>query len=341
MSDNNSTLTGDPGASRANLAISGGTAVLAYEETKGSGGKQVVYHSFPYATPQTNSAGTVISDPAKNARRVRFVLQGNDAIADADADGDAADGDTRGVHVLLLWRESTSTVADAPADIIVRRGIKNTALRPGSTGFLATDVTADTAVNLTDAATSDDNALAHRALLRGDFMAVAYDRTLDKAAADLFNATYNLFVTLSSNGGDTWGAARNMSNLTGTSVRVVEPRLVATPGSIKRTDGTATTDPSDVQNRNIFYVAWGTETNEAVPKSLDIYVTRTTDRGVTYETAQLLASGPTAQSEAQLRTPPDGRTLGALWMQLDEGTGQTDVMYRNGTEVETTVIVTP
>ena len=343
VTDNNDTTIGAAGASRANLAISGGTVVLAYEETKGDGssGKQVVYHSFLYTTPQTNNPGTVISNTFNNARRVRFLLQGNDAIADADLDGDAADGDTKGVHVALLWRESTSTVPAAAADIVFRRGIKDTTLRPGSTGFLPTDVTADAPVNLSDTGAAD-NALAHRGVLRGEFVAVAYDQTPDKAAADAYTGTYNLFIKRSTDGGTTWGAAKNMSNLPNASTRVVEPRLVGTPGTIKLPDGTATADLSDVQNRNVVFVAWGTETNEAVAKPLDIYQTRSTDQGVTYEQVQLLASGVTEQSEAQLRSPPDGKTLGALWMEFNAANGEEDVMYLNGVEtVAPDVPVTP
>jgi hypothetical protein len=338
VSDNNDTAVGAAGASRANLAISGGTTVLAYEETKGDGtnGKQVIYHSFNYATPQQNSAGTVISNTWTNARRVRFLLQGNEAIADADLDGDAADGDTKGVHVVLLWREATSTEPAAPSDIVMRRGIRNTVLRPGSTGFLATDVTADVPINLSDTGAAD-NALAHRGVLRGEFVAVAYDHTPDKAAADATppTGTYNLFIRRSTDGGDTWGAARNMSNLPNATTRVVEPRLVGTPGTIKLPDGTATADPSDVQDRNVMFVAWGTETNVPnvdVSTPLDIYLTRTTDQGVNYEKVQLLAEGGAEQSEAQLRSPPDGKTLGALWMERDATSGTTDVVYRNGVE---------
>ena len=333
VSDNNDTTVGAPGASRANLAISGGTAVLAYEETKGDGssGKKIVYHSFPYATPQTGNAGTVVSNTFNNARRVRFLLQGNDAIADADLDGDAADGDTKGVHVVLLWRESTTTEPAAAADIILRRGIKDTVLRPGSTGFLATDVEADAPVNLSDTGVND-NALAHRGVLRGEFVSVAYDQTPDKTAADAYTGTYNLFIKRSTDGGTTWSAATNMSKLPNASTRVAEPRLVGTPGTIKLPDGTATADASDVQDRNVLFVAWGTETNEAVSKPLDIAMTRSTDQGVTYEQVQLLASGVTEQSETQLRSPPDGKTLGALWMEHDVALATTDVMYRNGIE---------
>lgn len=259
------------------------------------------------------------------------MLQGNEAIGDADLDGDAADGDTAGVHVLMIWRESTSSEPASPAEIVMRRGIKDTT-RAGSTGFLAADILADTPVNLSDTGPGD-NALAHRALLRGEFAAVAFDRTADKAAADAFTATYDLYVMRSTDGGATWGTARNMSNLPDASLRVVEPRMVGTPGTIKLPNGAATGDASDIQNKDVFYVGWGTETNEAVAVPGDIYLTRTTDKGLNYERIQLLAEGPTEQSEAQLRTPPDGATLGALWMQRDATTGTVDVVYRNGSQV--------
>lgn len=340
LSDNASTADGAPGASRANLAISGSTAVVAYEETKGdeSGGKRIVYHSFPANAAPPLQPGTGISDPAHNARRVRFLLQGNEALDPAgDKDGDAADGDTKGVHVMLLWRETTLTTPAAASDVVVRRGIKNTTLRPGSTGFLATDVLADNAINLSDpaAASLTDNSLAQRGVLRGDFAAIAYDLTPDKAAADATppTGTYNLYLKRSTDGGDNWGAARNMSNLTNPALRVVEPRLVGTPGTIKLPNTLATDDPTDVQNRNVMYVSWGTETNSATPVPQDIFLTRTTDQGLNFERVQRLAGdgGATVQaSEAQLRSPPDGKTLGALWMQSD-GTA-VDVMYRNGNE---------
>jgi len=342
ISDNADTTVGAPGASRANLSISGGTAVMAYEETKGTtdGAKWVVYHSFNYAAPPTNSAGTTISDAAKNARRVRFVLQGNDAIGDMEPgtspnvpDGDAADGDTAGVHSLVIWRESESTEPASPANIVMRRGIKNTAVNgPTSTGFLPGDLSP--AVSLSGTSTTS-NALAHRAVLRGEFAAAAYDFTANKAAADLYTENYNLFVTRSTDGGATWSAPRNISNITDKSIRAVEPRMVGTPGTIKLPDGTPTSDPTDIQNKNVFFVGWGTETNEAVAKPLDIYITRTTDLGLNYERVQLLAEGVTEQSEAQLRSPPDGKTLGALWMQHDVTANTSDVVYRNG--VQTTV----
>lgn len=341
VSDNTGTASGAPGASRANLSISGSTAVLAYEETKGDGtsGKQIVYHSFPassYPTLDNNKAGTGISNTANNARRVRFLLQGNEALDPAgDKDGDAADGDTKGVHVMLLWRETSLSTPAAASDVVVRRGIKDTTKRgPTSTGFTPADVLADPAINLSDpdATSLTDNSLAQRGVLRGDFAAIAYDLTPDKAAADATppTGTYNLYIKRSTDGGETWSAARNMSNITDPALRVVEPRLVGTPGTIKLPNTQLTGDLTDEQDRDVMYASWGTETNSATPVPLDIYLTRTTDQGLNYERVQLLADGPTEQSEAQLRTPPDGNTLGALWMQRDAGTGTVDVVYRNG-----------
>ena len=328
VSTNTGTATGDPGASRVNLGMSGANAVIAYEQTKpGGGAKEIIYHSFTYNTAV--AAGTVVSNPTHNARRVRFVLQGNEAFGDANANGDAADGDTKGVHTLLIWRDSLSTEPASPANIVMRRGIKNTAIDPLSTGFRVADL--DTEVDLTGNSQTT-NALAHRVVLRADFAAMAYDFTPDKAAADLFANTYNMFLTRSTDGGVTWSTPKNISNITDNTIRVTEPRLVGTPGTIKLPAGNATTDLSDIQNRNVLLLGWGTETNAADSKPLDIYITRTTDLGLNYERVQLLAEGVTEQSETQLRSPPDGKTLGALWMQHDVAANTVDVIYRNGSQ---------
>ena len=109
---------------------------------------------------------------------------------------------------------------------------------------------------------------------------------------------------------------------------VVEPRLVGTPGTIVLPGGAATDDLSDVQDRNVMFVAWGTETNVPDTDSgtpLDLYLTRTINQGASYEKLQVLAGGPNEQSETQLRSPPDGKTVGALWMERDATSGAIDV----------------
>jgi hypothetical protein len=93
-----------------------------------------------------------------------------------------------------------------------------------------------------------------------------------------------------------------VSRISDYTVRVVEPRMVGTPGTILNPDGTATGNPADVQAADTFVLAFGTETNAAISVPLDIWVARTTDFGATRSAKRLLAEGLTSQSEAQLRT---------------------------------------
>lgn len=321
LSDNDP-VTNPMGASRPNLFIVGGTAVVAYEETKGNSdlfGKQILYHSFPYATPDANSAGTVVSDPAVNARRVRILSQG-DASAGASP-----------LRVVLLYRQSTKAAPAAPAQVIVQRGLKTAEV--GSTGFRAVDIEPfSAAVNLSKAILDKKttNALAQRGVLRGGHVAVGFDFTRDvtKATAVPPEATYNFFVATSLDSGATWHAPINISKITDNNIRAVEPRLVGTPGTILNPDGTPTGDPRDVQATETLFLAYGTETNAAVSIPLDISVRRSIDFGATLLRTTPLAVGPTAQSEVQIKVTPDGLATQALWMQ-DDGTA-TDVYFTTG-----------
>lgn len=317
-SDNNDQVTsGAPGASRPNLAMSGNTAVLAYEENGcpgGSTGKCIRYHSFTYNAPTFSTvpgaegeAGTIVSDVTKNARRVRFVLQGASAAPSSN------------LRTLLLWRESAASDGEgAPADIVIRRGLANAAAA-GTSGFTAADILASSPQNLTNLAVTGANANAHRALIRNGFIALAYDMTpsMNGANAKISNPTtanYNLFLTRSTDSGVTWESARNLTNLTDITMRVVEPRIVATPGTIVN-PLTGTADAGDTQNTNTFYLAYATEKNDATAAAGRVYVSRTTDQGATFETFVPVSSVAAGQSEAQLRATPDGSSVAALWMQ--------------------------
>lgn len=319
LSDNDP-VTNAKGASRPNLAIVGGTAIVAYEETKGdseSFGKQIIYHSFPYAAPALNSAGTVVSDPAFNARRVRFLSQ-----------GDASAGPSP-LRLVLLWRQTDVNTPGAPSDVMALRGLKGT---PPSTGFLPTYIEHHSlARNLSHllGQGAADNALAQRGALRGSKVAVGFDYTPDAAAAVAVPpvATYNFYVTRSLDSGASWALPTNLSKITDYSVRALEPRLVGTPGSIVLPNGQPTGLASDLQAPDTFYIAWGTETNSATPLPLDIWMQRTPNFGAKYEAKRPLAVGGGA-SEAQLRLTPDGMNVQALWMQT---TGVvTDVHFRTG-----------
>jgi hypothetical protein len=326
LSNNNALGTGQPGASRPNLQISGTTAVLAYEETAcpgGSTGKCIVYHSFPYTAHDANAPGTLVSDVTKNARRVRFFLQG------------AAAAGTSSLRTVLLWRETPFVTPAAPSDIIVRRGLVNAAERPGSTGYLPGDILADTPQNLTDVARFGGNANAHRAIVRGSFVGIAYDLTPNMDAANpektaVPTANYNLIFTRSTANGEvgSWSPALSLSRIDSPSFTVVEPRLVPTPATIVN-PLTGTPDAGDTQNPNVLYASFATESNELVGRSGRVSVARSIDQGATFERFVPVSSVATGQSEAQLRPGPDGASTMVLWMgeQTTGDPGSKDAMF--------------
>ena len=311
LSDNNVLGTGNPGASRPILQISGTTATVAYEETAcpgGNGGKCIVFHSFPYGTHDQDSAGTIVSEPTRHARRARIVLQG------------ASMAGTSKLRTLLLWRESPVAFSAAPADIVVRRGLADPTARPGSTGYLPTDILAEAPQRMTDAAASGGNANAHRAVMRGSFVALAYDLTPNMDAANpektaVPTANYNLFVTRSTKDGEagSWSTPANLSRIASPTLTVVEPRMVPTPGTIVN-PLTGTPDAGDTQNPNAVFIAYATETNTLVGKSGRVFVSRSLDQGVTFEPFMPVSSKTSGQSESQLRPTPDGSSTMVMWM---------------------------
>ena len=137
----------------------------------------------------------------------------------------------------------------------------------------------------------------------GDSILLGYSYTPDWALSKYTTqANYNFFVRRSVDGGASWSDARNLSNITDTSINVKEPRIVGTPSS---------SDPNDPQNPDVVYVAWGSEENVfehlGIPGAqLDIFLTYTFDFGATYGGVTTLAGGPFEQFESQFRVSPDG-----------------------------------
>lgn len=352
--------TGQAGAARPNIGMVGSTAIIAYEETKGSEGldegKFIRYHAFPFSTPGTDNAGCIISDPLKNGRRVRFLTQSTDFA----------------MPLAIFWKEGIYDKG-GPSDIVVRRGmggVASTNMVPAVDPACATsDYTTAIGLNntmgenissrasvvtATDTGLTDgtevnftENALAHRGVLRGDDLWIGYSYTEDlvKLWAQLDN--YNFWVRKFTVAGG-WDLPRNLTNITDTKINVREPRFFGTPASSSTacptgipTDPT-TTDATLCQDTNVIFVAWGTQTNVSPfdpvgGEDLGIWITASNDAGATYATPvkYSTAQGTLFQDEesafeAQIVARPDGRAFYGMWNQADSTTGLTAAEYASG-----------
>lgn len=266
--------------------------------------------------------------------------------------------------------------------------------------------------NLGDASWTNpyEDARAHRGILRGNNVFMAYDYTPNWAAARNAHDKYDVFIRRSFDGGQTWttdpaGAdavchtriwkkyvdeygesliydeeeakkketyeevvcfgpgeyepARNMSQLKNNKLSVIEPRLVGPPATTFIPGTTTTEYPEDVQNRDVFWVTFGTATNVPKPHGnqdeeeelehatpADLFYTFTRDRGQTFfqrtwvvnpdsdgnyageevTRTDWLAKGDPEQGEAQIRMTPDGSRFYAVWNQ--EGEEGSDCWFR-------------
>ena len=328
---------GVAGASRPNVGLVGPTAIVAYEETKGTGGlddgKFVRYHTFTYndAAVTNNNVGCIISDPAENARRVRFVPQATPGTASSTTLG-------------IFWKQGLYDQG-GPSDIMLRRGTLDftsanmvpavdanceasdyaaaIALNNDAPVNLSSEAPTATDANLGDNsdANNSENALAHRALLRGDDLYVGFSYTPDWAVATYTTLeNYNFWLRHYDGETDSWTSPVNLSNITDKGLNAREPRLVGTPAA-----------PD--QNTSAFVIAWGTQTN--VPEhlggaeELDIYYTRSFDKGVTFEPVISVPNpNGVARFESQLRPTPDGQTVYMAW---NENTSTaTNAMFSQG-----------
>jgi hypothetical protein len=295
-----------------------------------------------------------VSDPLENARRVRILSQGTP-------------GTTTGMVVSFIYRQGLYDQG-GPSDIMCRVGKKNITLDPLSTGLRPEDFTPSLGFSSTatypmltglntgsdrEVATSNaqatnmssrlgltaitdadniENALAHRGEMDNDELIVGYSWTSDGILARYTDlANYNFFIRRSFDAGLTWDAPRNLTNITNTKISVREPRIVKTPKN---------TNPATPQATETFYVSWGSEVNQYEHLAdrvinLDIYVTRTTNDGESFEPKQLLSSATVdaEDEESQLRPEPDGNVVHAVWMDTETTTGDLNVMYSRGVQV--------
>jgi hypothetical protein len=363
---------GTAGASRPNISMVGSTAIVAYEETKGSAGldegKFIRYHAFAFAAPPTDAqgrAGCVVSDPAKNARRVRLLTQG------------PADAGPGGIQLAMFWKEGIYDKG-GPSDIVVRRGmggVQPARLVPAVDAACATsDYAAAKALKNTraenissrtpqlsaeDNGLADDterhfteNALAHRGVLRGGELWIGYSYTADLvrlwAQLDNYNFWLRKYSFDGASGAGSWNLPRNLTNIADTRINVREPRLFGTPKSQPSAcpsgspSDPTTTDATLCQNTDVIYLAWGTQENvspfvAAGGADLGVYITASLDAAQTFlePIRYSTARGPLFQDddaayESQVVTRPDGRHFYGVWNQLNTTSGRTVAEYASG-----------
>ncbi len=176
---------------------------------------------------------------------------------------------------------------------------------------------------------------------------------LDEEGNDASEATKHYTVDTEYAGGGVYEPARNVSLLKNNKTSVIEPRIVAVPGTIK-TNGSWTGIAEDKQDTNVFYLAYGTSTNlkdvEKAPE--DLFLTFSQDKGTTLfedewvvnpdssgknagETVTgwiRLAKGDPEQGEVQIRMTPNGERFYGCW--LEEGEEGSDIFFRRLTPAE-------
>ena len=352
--------TGAAGASRPNIAMLDTTTIIAYEETKEAAikhsGKFIRYHAFPFNAPPATAeekAGCIISDPAKNGRRVRLMTQ---SPADAGAGG---------IQIVILWKEGLFTMG-GPSDVVVRRGMDGVqpanlvpavdtaacaapdyaaaiALTSARGENISSQTPIATTANLTDDTELNavENALAHRGVLRGRDLWIGYNYTSDLVQLSAQLNNYNFWIRKFSADTGRWDNPRNVTNITNKGINVREPRMFGTP----KTNGTlCPTDPTFCQNPEVIYLAWGTQTNSLDPEDLGEYITVSLDSAATFETPIKLSvvqgvvwGDDESAFEAQVATCPDGSRFYAVWNQKNLTTLATRAQYASGDVAEPAV----
>lgn len=358
---------GQTGASRPNIGMVGNTSIIAYEETKGAGGldegKFIRYHAFPFNTPPVTAegkAGCIISNPDKNARRVRFLTQS------------PTDAGTGGIQIGIFWKEGIFD-GGGPSDIILRRGIDG--LQPGNmvpavdTGCATSDYALASALNntpgenisshtpsattanlLDDSEANDtENALAHRGVLRGRDMWIGYSYTSDMVKLWSQTDNYNFWLRKYNVDDNVWLKPINISKITDKNINVREPRIFGTPKSSESKCATgdpldpSTTDATFCQNTDIIYVAWGTQTNVSPfdpegAQDLGEFISGSTDSAKNFQLPVKLSEAQgvivwgveESAYESQVVTRPDGRRFYGVWNQKNLLNGDTYAQYTSG-----------
>jgi hypothetical protein len=375
-------LDGDTGASRPAITILKTNTgefitVLAYEETKGLSdaepgvpedpdaldialeGKAVLAEAFHWNDPVTISAGNIVNvkvpryDPAtqtfdtsdmifENARRVVLINQ-----------VDACEMTANSFPIGFLYKQSYETQGGA-SDMYIRMlgGFTLDNLVDEVTNVSAQSTTATSAAeadvdllswspdNLDDYVGENpyDNTFSPRAFMRGDeiYTGFAYTPSGDRTDNGQVATNFWIHRYVDDGAGLQWNGPQQVSFEQG-GTSALDPRFVPTPKY------NASGLESDQSNPNVVFMSYNTADAD---HELDVYYSRSTDKGRTFEYGSYTAGEdgiegteddvpkfakisawplPVEEKEVQLIGSPDGTMGFNVWLQESEtpptGTG--------------------
>jgi len=179
-----------------------------------------------------------------------------------------------------------------------------------------------TAENLDDNTwdNSYENTFSPRGYLSGSTIFIGYEYTPSWRVSGVGHLSNNFTVIHSENNGTNWTTPLNVTNISNNVESTLDPRLIPTSEAIPTLE---TRDPNTV------FITWGTvEMGSGL--ELDLYVTRSTDGGNTWETVEkedplnpgsildvneAIVSSEAEEKEVQNIASPDGKTLFSIWLQ--------------------------
>lgn len=305
-SDNNGTNTNAPGVSQPHIAIQDGNAVLVYQKSYCNATTPtacIVMQHFPYTQTSFSAVpgaaeqpGSVISSPLQYASHPHVTLQ--------------ASSSTSHLRTLVTWHESASNANNAPADIVMRRGMRGASAQ-NSSGYWAADLLQDTPQKITQLAASGIHSQNPRALINNDLITFAFQQNSTNNTAD-----YNMYLVQSHNAGALWSKPQNISNLSAPGESVSTHQLVGTPASIYN-PVTGRAGLGDTQDPRIVFMAYAVQ-NKAAAQSQPLFVSRSKDLGATFEPFFMVAGNSAASTQVSLTPSPDGASTNILWQDSND-----------------------
>ena len=172
-----------------------------------------------------------------------------------------------------------------------------------------------------------ENTFSPRIFLRGNNIYTGYEYTPDENATAQERYPSNFHAHIYRGDTETWDMMQNVTQVTKSDVTTVDARFFTTP----RGDSTSTIH-SDYSNPNVLFVTWGTVEGLGEERAeADLYFTRSTDDGLTWEfnatkvdlgladlNATFLAARDKAivqEKEVESFASPDGLTIYNVWLQ--------------------------